>query len=214
MQLHLRKALAATFVRKELSALGKREDLPAAEVKAYYDTHVSEYQSPERIRLWHLVVATRADADAALAKLRADPTREGWPKLVSDVSLDPNTKRSSGDLGFVSADGKSTEPRVVVPKELATAAFALKDGEISPAPVQTSAGFHLLWRKGSVAPSVRTLADEAPTIREVLFQQKRENAYKAMVERLRGGSNVEMDEELLPLVSIDVGPRPIPKPRK
>jgi peptidyl-prolyl cis-trans isomerase C len=210
----LDKSLAGALVRKEIDAVGGKAGIPAEEIKAYYEAHLAEYRTPERVRVWHLVTANKADAEAALAKVKADPTREGWPKIVSEVSLDPNTKTSSGDLGFVTADGKTTEPKVVVPKELATAAFGLKDGEISAAPVQSSAGWHVLWRKGSVPALTRTLADETPTIRDLLYEQRREKAYKELLERLRGSGKIEVDEELLPLVTIDVGPRPIPRQPK
>jgi peptidyl-prolyl cis-trans isomerase C len=208
------KSLAGALVRKEIDAVGGKDAVPAEEIKAYYDAHIAEYKTPERVRIWHIVTKDKADADAVLAKVKADPTREGWPKIVSESSLDPATKTSSGDLGFVSADGKTTEPKVVVPKELATAAFAMKDGEISAAPVQSSAGYHVLWRKGSVPGTTRSLVDETPAIRDVLFEQRREKAYKALVERLRGANKVEVDEELLPLVNVDVGPRPIPRQPK
>jgi peptidyl-prolyl cis-trans isomerase C len=210
----LDKSLAGALVRKELAALGGPAQIPEEEVKAYYEAHLSEYKTPERVRLWHIVTSNKADAEAALAKVKADPTREGWPKLVSEHSLDPNTKTSSGDLGFVTADGKTSEPKVVVPKEIAAAAFALKDGEISPAPVQSSAGWHILWRKGSVPAFTRSLADESLTIREVLFEQRRKKTYETLLERLRGSRKVEIDEELLPLVTVDVGPRPIPRQPK
>ena len=208
------KALAGSLVRKEIDALGPKESIPAADIKAYYDAHLAEYKTPEKVRVWHIVTANKADADAALAKVKADPTREGWPKVVSESSLDPATKTSSGDLGFVTADGKTTEPKVVVPKEVATAAFALKDGEISATPIQSTAGYHVLWRKGSVPALTRSLKDETPTISDLLFEQRRENAYKTLVERLRGAKKVEVDEELLPLVSLEVGPRPIPRQPK
>jgi parvulin-like peptidyl-prolyl isomerase len=214
VQLAMNKALAGALVRKEIGALGGKEAITAEEVKAYYDAHGSEYKTPERVRIWHIVTADKASAEAALAKVKADPTREGWPKIVSETSLDPNTKMSSGDLGFVSADAKTTEPKVVVPKEVAAAAFALKDGEISAAPVQSSAGWHVLWRKGSAPAITRSLEAETPTIRQLLWEQKREATYKALVDRLRGTTKVEIDEELLPLPSIDVGPRPIPRQPK
>lgn len=208
------KSLAGALVRKEIDAAGAKESIPAEEIKAYYEAHLAEYKTPEKVRLWHIVTKDKSGADAALAKVKADPTREGWPKIVSEMSLDPQTKTSSGDLGFVTAEGKTSEPKVVVPKELATAAFAMKDGEISAAPVQSSAGWHVLWRKGSVPALTRSLADETPTIRDALYEQRRENAYKSLVERLRGAKKVEVDEELLPLVSLDVGPRPIPRQPK
>lgn len=208
------KSLAGAIVRKELDALGGKAGIPDDEVKAYYEAHLAEYKFPERVRLWHIVTANKADAEAALAKVKADPTREGWPKIVSEHSLDPNTKTSSGDLGFITAEGKTSEPKVVVPKELAAAAFTLKDGEVAAAPVQSSAGWHVVWRKGSVPSVTRSLVDEGQTIREVLYEQRREKTYKALLERLRGSRKLEIDEELLPLVNVDVGPRPIPRQPK
>jgi len=208
VQLQIKKALAASIVRKELGAMGNRDAIPAEDVKAYYDAHVNEYKTPERVRVWHLVVATKEQAEAALAKAKADPTREGWPKLVSEVSLDPVTRRSNGDLGFVTAEARTNESKVVVPKAVADAAFKLKDGEMSPAPVQSDAGWHVLWRRGSTPATVRTLLDETPTIRELLYEQKRDATYKALVARLRGQTKIETDEEQLNLVAIDVPGRP------
>jgi peptidyl-prolyl cis-trans isomerase C len=211
VQLQLSKSLASALIRKELAAVGTRDDVPLDEVKAYYEAHLADYQQPERVRIWHLVVATKEDAEAALAKVKKDPTREGWPKLVSETSLDQNTNKSSGDLGFVTADGKTSEPKVGVPVELAKAAFALKDGEVGETPVKTAAGWHVVWRKGSVPSSTRTLADETLTIRSVLYEQKREKAYKALVDRLRTQAKIEIDEPSLPLVTVEVSPRSAPK---
>lgn len=209
--LQLKKALAGAVVRRELAQIGTRDTLSMEEVKAYYDAHLSEYRTPERIRISHIVVATKADADAALAKALADPTREGWTKLVAETSLDKATQRTGGDLGFVSADGRSSEPKIVVPMKLVTAAFALDDGAMAKEPVQSEAGWHIVWRRGHVPPLVRTLSQEEQTIRELLFEQKQQNAYKGLLERLRNGTNVEIDEDLLPIPTLDVGPRPLPK---
>lgn len=206
----LRKVLAGALVRKELGAITK-EGVTGAEIQAYYDAHLSEYQTPERIRLSHIIVATKADADALLVKVLADPTREGWAKLAADNSLDPNTKRSGGDLGFVSADGRSSEPKVVVPLKLATAGFALKDGEIGKEVIQSDAGWHILWRRGHVPAMTRTVAMEEATIRELLYEQKQQAAYKALIDRVHAANPLQIDEELVPIPSISVGPRPIPK---
>ena len=209
--LQLKKALAGAVVRRELAKIGTRDTLPLEDVKAYYDAHVAEYRTPERIRIAHIVLESKEKADAVLKAALADPTREGWPKLVADNSLDPSTKRTGGDLGFVSADGRSSEPKIVVPMKLVTAAFALKDGDMASEPIQTEAGWHIVWRRGHVPPLVRTLEQEEMTIRELLFEQRQQDAYKGLLERLRVGSNVEIDEELLPIPSIEVGPRPLPK---
>ncbi len=211
VQLQLTKALASALVRKELASIGSRDDIPLDDVRAYYDAHLTDYRQPERVRIWHLVVATKVEADAALAKAKADPTREGWPKLVAETSIDQNTNKSNGDLGFVAPDGKTTEPKIAVPIEVAKAAFGLKDGELAAEPVKSALGWHLVWRKGSVAPTVRTLAEETLTIRAILFEQKREKTYRALVDRLRAQTKVDVDEALLPLVTVQLSPRGIPK---
>jgi parvulin-like peptidyl-prolyl isomerase len=210
VQLQLKKSLASALVRKELGSLSA-ESIPAEEVRGYYDAHVNEYRTPERVRTWHLVVATKEQAEAALAKAKANPNREAWPKLVSEVSLDPVTRKSNGDLGFVTADAHTNESRVTVPKAVADAVFKLKDGEISPTPVQSDAGWHVIWRRGSTPATVRTLLDEGPTIRRILYEQKRDKAYKALVERLHAATKIEVDEEPLGLVTIELPQRAAPK---
>ncbi|MFI5301910.1 MAG: peptidylprolyl isomerase, partial [Polyangiales bacterium] len=159
----------------------------------------------------HIVVATEEEAKTALTRAKADKSREGWPKLVTEVSLDPNTKRSSGDLGSVTIDGASQTPKVRVPIEVAKAAFELKDGELAPAPVKSTAGWHVVWRRGSTPASVRALATETATIRSALWEKKRREAYEGLVAKVRAATPVEVHEELLAEVKIETGPRAIPK---
>lgn len=211
LQEQLKKAVAGALVRKTLGALGGRQGVPQSEVEAYYQQHIAEYQTPARVRIAHIVVANETDARAVLAKVLADPTREHWSQLCADTSLDPNTKRTAGDLGFVSIDGRSSEPKVLVPKKLAEAAFALKNGEVAKDPIQTEAGWHILWRRGDTPPLVRTLEMEEPTIRELLFEKKQKETYESLLDKLRSQTQVQIDEELLPIPTIEVGPRPVPK---
>jgi peptidyl-prolyl cis-trans isomerase C len=211
IQLQLRKALAGAVAQREVASVGKLDAVPDDEVKAYYDAHAAEYRTPERVRIWHLVVATEGEAKAALVKALADKTREAWPKLVTEVSLDPNTKHRAGDLGFVTVDGSSRDPKVKVPSEVAKAAFELKDGDIAPAPVKSIAGWHVVWRRGSAPASVQSVADVAPTIRAALWEKKRKDAYEGLIAKARAATPVEVHEELLGEVKLDVGPRAVPK---
>lgn len=210
-QTQTRKALSGAVVRHESESVGKRDDITDDEVKAYYDAHAAEYRSPERVRVWHLVVATEEEAKAALGRAKADKTREGWPKLVTELSLDPNTKRRSGDLGFVTLDGASQDPKVKVPIEVAKAAFELKDGDFAATPIKSTAGWHVVWRRGSTPASVRTMATEAPTIRSVIWEKKRRDAYDALVAKLRTAAAVEVHEELLAEVKLTTPPRAVPR---
>jgi peptidyl-prolyl cis-trans isomerase D len=80
----------------------------------------------------HILVKTEADAKIVLSRLAA---KEEWSKVAAEVSIDTGTKDNGGDLGWF---GKG---KMILPFE--TAAFALKEGEIS-APVQTDFGWHII----------------------------------------------------------------------
>lgn len=91
-------------------------------------------QNPEKSeQVWarHILVKTEADARIALNRLLT----ENWAKVCAEVSLDTSTKDKGGDLGWF---GKG---KMVLPFE--TAAFALKEGEISQ-PVQSDFGWHII----------------------------------------------------------------------
>ncbi len=108
-----------------------------ADVRQAYDTGRHELVVPEQRRIRNVVLPGRAEADAAIAQLRAGAD---FGALVPRT-LDASTRDSGGDLGVL--------PAAAFEKPYADAAFAAPRG--APfGPVQTSSG----WNVGLVSEVV------------------------------------------------------------
>ncbi|MFM2148706.1 MAG: hypothetical protein RLZZ187_1012 [Pseudomonadota bacterium] len=130
----------------------------------------------EEIRASHILVASEADARAVITEVR----RPGadFAEVARRRSTDPGA-RNGGDLGFFKRGD-------MIP-EFEQAAFAMRVGEISAAPVRTQFGWHVirLEERRAVAPPS---FDES---REALRQQAFEEGVNAVVERIRAAARVE-----------------------
>ena len=157
-----------------------------AEVEAYYKEHAAEFDEPKRLRVSHVLVRVPpvggSDAEnAAKAKVEDVIKRakggEDFAKLAREISEDKASAVQGGDLGFVGAG------ELVAPFE--QAAFALKKGEISAAPVRTPFGYHAIRvldiKEGGQAP----LKDVAARIKEMLTAQKSEQAAQTRADEVR-----------------------------
>ncbi len=120
--------LAQALVEHEILSIGSDD----AALRRYYDAHPAAFRTGVRHRAHHVVVQTKAEADAALAEIRAG-------KPGADVAAARNidaSKARSGDLGWVS--------RGVMVLAFDDALFALSTpGQLSGV-VQTSFGFHVI----------------------------------------------------------------------
>ena len=99
-------------VRSEASA-----EVTDAAVKQYFDEHRAELAQPERIRVFRLLVADRAEAQKLLEKARQVKDMSAWRTLVRDHSLDQATRMRGGDLGFVHPNGDTDVPSMALTKK-------------------------------------------------------------------------------------------------
>ncbi len=124
-----------------------------AEVKAYYDSHKSDYTTPEVREVRHILISPFAKAaggtetiiptegDWEDARREADKVRSeilngtDFGAEARKVSDDEATKDDGGDLGDII--------RGEMVPEFETAVFSLKKGELSR-PVRTEYGYHLI----------------------------------------------------------------------
>jgi peptidyl-prolyl cis-trans isomerase C len=104
---------------------------PAA-VKAAYAEMIKDGTRFDEVRAAHILVETEAQAGEVLASLKKGGDFE---QLAKARSTDSSAARG-GDLGFFGRDE-------MVP-EFADVAFRLKAGEVSPEPVRTQFGWHVI----------------------------------------------------------------------
>ena len=92
-------------------------------------------RTAEYIHAYHIVVATEAQAQNLLAKLRNGGR---FTTLAQSLSIDDSTRPNGGDLGWITRGTGS-----VLWPEVADAAFALKPGQLSPI-VHSPVGYHVI----------------------------------------------------------------------
>jgi len=131
------------------------------QVAAAFNQRKDQLAVPERRHLRHLVVATRDDADKALARIRGPETFEAVAKAVS---LDPATKDNGGDLGTVS--------RAQLDPAFGQAAFAAAKGSTF-GPVQTKNGWHVGLVVDVTPGHPVTLAEVHDSLRDTLVAEGR-----------------------------------------
>src|SRR5260221_4031774 len=151
----LRRALSES-VRRDVVAAGIPED----ELRKYYDAHRDDFEKPERIRIWRILVDDEALARRIMTESARADGPERWSRLAREHSLDAATKMRGGMLGFVWPDGHTDVPQVQVDPVLYAAASKVKDGEIVAEPVKEGAHLAVVWRRGTLAKVSRSLESE------------------------------------------------------
>ena len=163
------RVLQEAFLARELS-----DKVTEDRLRKHYDKTMKDSPRDEEVRARHILVESEADAKklSAEAKGGAD-----FGTLAKANSKDPGAA-NGGDLGFFKRDQ-------MVP-EFATAAFAMKVGEIS-SPVKTAYGWHVIKveeRRAAKAPSFEESVDE-------MKEQVAEEVVGEMLAGLRSKAKVE-----------------------
>jgi foldase protein PrsA len=156
-----------------------------AEVKQYFDTHQVEYSKPVEIQVSHILVATEPEAQAVLQRLKAG---DSFETVARQMSKDPGTGKNGGKLPPVQHGS-------LVP-EFETAAFALKNGEIS-APVKTTFGFHIIKKTGERVLPPQPFDVVKEKIRGSLEKEK----FDHWVSEKQAAANVHVDDAELSAAS-------------
>ena len=169
-------------------------------LRARFSAELAARPAEEEIRASHILLASEPEARTALAEVR----RPGadFAEVARRRSTDPGA-RNGGDLGFFKRGD-------MIP-EFEQAAFALRPGEISAAPVRTQFGWHVirLEERRAVAPP------SFEESREALRQQAFEEGVNAAVERIRAAARVERLDGAAPRPpSLLDGATPPPAPRR
>jgi peptidyl-prolyl cis-trans isomerase C len=165
------RVLEQTFLIKRM----EKQVTEAAMQKRYAEI-VAAMKPETRVHARHILVKTR---DEAVDVIRELAKGTDFAKLAQERSQDPGSGRLGGDLGWI------TKEQVVGP--FGDAAFAMKAGETSRAPVQTQFGWHVI-RVDEIQADYKPSYDEK---RDEIQQALSEDVEGAERARLRNGAKVE-----------------------
>jgi peptidyl-prolyl cis-trans isomerase C len=207
--LAMKQAMVKHLAGEDLTKLVKMEDISDADVAAYYQQHLDEYDKPAEVRASHILLQDEARARKLLADLEAavakDPlkARDVFSDAARQQSEDAATRESGGDLRFFGKPGESRADRgpadpPLPPPAVADAAWALdKVGDLAPDPIKASDGWHLVQKTGFKRPYKRELDEVKTSIRNSLFRERRAQAMEDYVKKLRDGAKVQIDDAVL-----------------
>ena len=134
-----RQMLAQRLVQKQLPP----HEVTPTEAETYWKANPDKFpKMPAQLRLSVIQIPVTADS-AALAKARKDAIAarkrivagEKFAKVAAEVSQDPGSAKSGGDLGFFT--------RGTMDPAFENAAFSIKPGTLSE-PVQSAFGWHII----------------------------------------------------------------------
>jgi len=141
-----------------------------------YQEKLKSMPAEEEVHARHILVATEAEAKDLQAELKKGTA---FDKLAREKSTDKASGAEGGDLGWFK--------RTDMVKEFSDAAFALKKGELSEAPVKTQFGYHLIKmedRRQAPPPTFEELSD---ALREELARE----TVSHFLDQLRSTAKIE-----------------------
>jgi hypothetical protein len=204
----IRQVLRDELLRRVREGLPQPADLPLGEVRAYYDKHRDDFKEPERRRVAHLEVATKAQAEKLLPSA-LDASAAEWGKLVKQHSLAKTPPGEvvplelAGDMGIVSAPGVTQGANPNVPEPLRVAAFEISDlGKVHDEVVENAGRYHIVRLIGRTGARDRTFEEAERTIRIQLLQERARAAETKLEQQLRTRYPVVVDDAALAKVKL------------
>jgi peptidyl-prolyl cis-trans isomerase C len=173
---------------------GKAPEPSEADAKEFYEKNPQHFEQPEQVRASHIlfrltpdatpekVTETLKKAEAAVARAK----KEDFAKLAGELSEEPGAKERGGDLSFFPRKGAMVEP-------FAEAAFKLKKDEVSPEPVRSEFGYHIIKVTDRKAAGKQPFEEAKPQILEFLSREGKRKAIDAVIAAMREKAEVKLN---------------------
>ncbi len=190
------------LLRVDIDEKFSPKNVPAADVKSYYDENQADFHRPATRRASQIVVATEEEAKALLPEVQKADVR-AFAELVRNKSIDAESKLRSGDLGYFSKEPRPGEP-ASINEAVRNAAFSIKaNGETASAPVAVPTGFAIVRMTGERPERNTNLAEADSTIRTKLWREQRQKGLDELIEKLRAQDKPQVFAERAEWVKFD-----------
>ncbi|GMK38646.1 hypothetical protein PCCS19_17000 [Paenibacillus sp. CCS19] len=159
--------------------LSSQINISESAIRTYYDENKSSFGTPEQVRASHILVETKAEADAIYTQLK---NGADFAQVAKEKSIDTGSAVGGGDLNYFQ--------RGDMVAEFEDAAFSLKVGEISQ-PVQSDFGYHLILVTDHKSAVTKTFEDVKEQIKDTLTSQKIYELAQTFVSELRAKADIK-----------------------
>jgi foldase protein PrsA len=160
-----------TIVQKLVARQTK--PITQADIAAYYNSHQSQFGTPESRNMRIVLTKTAAQADAAKKALQSG---QSWTAVAKKYSTDPTTKNSGGLLTNVTQGQQDAA--------LTQAAFSAPLNTLL-GPVKGQFGYYVLEVIKITNATHESLAQATPSIRSTLSSSQSQNAQTAVANHAR-----------------------------
>ncbi len=181
----VKEDLSDEIVRERLVVKAKSLSTDDDELKKAFDENKDKLGSPESVHLRHILVATDAEAQDVVAKIKAGAD---FKTLATEKSLAASGKASGGDYGFVA--------RGMLPAEIDEIAFSMKTGEIRVVPGPRGRHVLQVLEKRPAKPAV--FSEVKNDLRDMLLAEKIKKAAPDYLAELRRKADIKTDETAAP----------------
>ena len=167
LELARKKLLINAYAKKQFAATVVSD----SEAKQFYQKHPELFKMPAKVHARHILLKDEKTAQKVIEQLKGlqgDALKKKFIELAKKESTGP-TGPKGGDLGYFTKD------QMVLP--FSKAAFALKKGEVSPKPVKTQFGWHVIYVE-DVKPAQTVPFDAAKA--KIIAKLRQENFVKKM----------------------------------
>ena len=188
------------YVVLDIDGMSKGIVVTDDDLRKFYADNTARYSTPEERRASHVLVKVDKDSSAAdkakararaeelLAQARKNPA--GFAELARKNSQDPGSAAQGGDLDFFG--------RGAMVKPFETAAFTLKQGEISDV-FETDFGFHFLTVTAARGGQKKAFEEVRTEIEAELRKAKAKTEWARVAEQFTN-TVYEQSDSLQPVV--------------
>jgi foldase protein PrsA len=171
----LQDLLFRTRVQVIYNKLISKETKPVtnATIAAYYESHKSQFGTPETRNLRIVLTKSQSQAQAALSALKSG---QSWNAVAKKYSIDPTTKNKGGVLQNVSKGGQDAA--------LEQAAFSAPVNKLV-GPVKGQFGYYVVQVTKITPGTQKSLAQATALIRQTLSSQAQSAAQSAVDNRAK-----------------------------
>ncbi len=203
----VRQVLRDAILSEARQGLPAPAEIPAEEVRAYYEANIDRFREPERRRVGAIALADKKEAEKVLKAALKATTPAGWGELVQKSGGPAKPQGApvdlAGDLGFVGPPDDPKGASGKVPEPVRAAVFQIASaGEVLDHLVEADGKYYVVRMNGLTAGHSRTLAEADRSIRVALLQQKMQDLDKALEADLRAKFPVAIDEQALAKVKL------------